>query len=222
MLSLDTHYKTLYVYTNLQANHTDLTYRQVGKRVFDICIASLVCMTILSWLIPVMGLIIWIESPGPILYIQKRTGYRGNWFNCLKFRTMTYNPQATFKQAVKNDNRITRIGGFLRRTNFDEMPQFINVLIGDMSVVGPRPHALQHSAQFWNTMPNYRKRYRVKPGITGLAQVQGCRGETDQLIKMQHRIRYDRFYNRKRSFALDLWICWLTAKSMMQGNVNAW
>ena len=222
MLSLDSPYKTLYVYSELRANRNDFTYHQVGKRVFDICIASFAALTILSWLTPIVGLLIWIESPGPILYIQKRTGYRGSWFRCLKFRTMTHNPQATFKQAVRNDKRITRIGGFLRRTNLDELPQFINVLMGDMSIVGPRPHALQHSAQFWNTMPNYRKRYGVKPGITGLAQIRGCRGETDQLIKMQHRVRYDRFYNRKRSIALDIWICWSTAKSMMQGNVNVW
>ncbi|AUD06958.1 sugar transferase [Spirosoma pollinicola] len=222
MLSLDSHYKTLYVYSELRANHNDFTYHQAGKRVFDICIASFVAITILSWLTPLLGLLIWIESPGPILYIQKRTGYRGSWFRCLKFRTMTHTPQATFKQAVKDDKRITRIGGFLRRTNLDEMPQFINVLMGDMSIVGPRPHALQHSAQFWNTMPNYRKRYRVKPGITGLAQIRGCRGETDQLIKMQHRVRYDRFYNRKRSIAFDIWICWSTAKSMVEGNVNVW
>jgi putative colanic acid biosynthesis UDP-glucose lipid carrier transferase len=135
---------------------------------------------------------------------------------------MTHNTGAVFKQATKFDHRVTKIGGFLRRTNLDEMPQFLNVLFGDMSIVGPRPHALQHSAQFWNSMPEYRKRYRVKPGITGLAQVRGCRGETDQLIKMQHRVKYDRFYNRKKSAGLDLWICWLTVKAMIQGNVNAW
>ncbi|UHG93667.1 sugar transferase [Spirosoma oryzicola] len=173
-------------------------------------------------MIPLVGIIIRLTSAGPVLYIQKRTGYRGIAFNCLKFRTMTHNPAASFKQAIKNDSRVTPIGRFLRRTNLDEMPQFLNVLKGDMSIVGPRPHALQHSAQFWNTMPEYRKRYRVRPGITGLAQVRGCRGETNEDIKMVHRVKYDRFYNRRKSSCLDLWICWLTIKSMVRGNANVW
>ena len=222
MLSLDSYYKTIYVYADSQPRKHKLSYQQLGKRVFDICFSLFVTISILSWLIPLLGLLIRLESPGPILYVQKRTGFRGIWFRCLKFRTMTHNPKAAFQQAIKNDNRVTPLGRFLRRTNLDEMPQFLNVLIGDMSIVGPRPHALQHSAQFWNTMPEYRKRYRVKPGITGLAQVRGCRGETDQLIKMQHRVKYDRFYNRKKSPALDIWICWLTVKSMVEGNMNVW
>jgi len=135
---------------------------------------------------------------------------------------MTHNPKASFRQASQNDNRITRIGRFLRQSNLDELPQFINVLRGEMSVVGPRPHALEHSAQFWHSMPDYKKRYRTKPGITGLAQVRGCRGETRERIKMAHRVRYDRFYNRKQSFGLDLWICWQTLLSMIKGNINAW
>ncbi|MCK8493754.1 sugar transferase [Spirosoma sp. RP8] len=194
----------------------------MGKRIFDVCFALLVTIMILSWMIPLVGIVIRLTSIGPVLYIQKRTGYRGIAFNCLKFRTMTHNPVASFKQAIKNDNRVTPIGRFLRKTNLDEMPQFLNVLKGDMSIVGPRPHALQHSAQFWNTMPEYRKRYRVKPGITGLAQVRGCRGETSELIKMVHRVKYDRFYNRRKSPFLDLWICWLTVKSMMKGNKGVW
>lgn len=171
-------------------------------------------------MIPLVGMMIRLESAGPILFIQKRTGYRGRWFHCLKFRTMTYIPKARFKQATRDDKRVTALGHFLRRTSLDEMPQFLNVLFGDMSVVGPRPHAVQHSAVFWNTMPEYRKRYREKPGITGLAQVRGCRGETEQLMKMQHRIKYDRFYNRKRSFTLDMWVCWLTVKSMLKGDAQ--
>ncbi|WP_338875986.1 sugar transferase [Spirosoma sp. SC4-14] len=177
---------------------------------------------VLSWLLPLLGALILLDSRGPIFYIQKRTGYRGSWFNCLKLRTMTHNPNASFRQASKNDGRVTRIGRFLRQSNLDELPQFINVLRGDMSIVGPRPHALEHSAQFWNTMPEYKKRYRVKPGITGLAQVRGCRGETSERIKMHHRVRYDRFYNRKKSLRLDIWICWQTVLSMLKGNINAW
>lgn len=222
MLSLDSHYKSLYVYAESRTRQREFAYQQMGKRMFDIVFALFVLILILSWLIPIVGLLIKLNSTGPILYIQKRTGYRGVPFNCFKFRTMTHNPKAVFKQATKEDNRVTTIGRFLRKTNLDEMPQFLNVLIGDMSIVGPRPHALQHSAQFWHIMPEYRKRYRVKPGITGLAQVRGCRGETDKLIKMQHRVKYDRFYNRKKTPVLDLWICWLTVKAMITGNKNAW
>ncbi|PRY44177.1 putative colanic acid biosynthesis UDP-glucose lipid carrier transferase [Spirosoma oryzae] len=222
MLSLDSHYKPLYVYAELGSKRSEFTYQQTGKRIFDICFSLLVTLMILSWLIPLVGIIIRLTSKGPILYVQKRTGYRGAAFNCLKFRTMTHNPTASFRQAIKNDDRVTPIGRFLRRTNLDEMPQFLNVLKGEMSIVGPRPHALPHSAQFWNTMPDYRKRYRVKPGITGLAQVRGCRGETDLLIKMKHRVKYDRFYNRKKSFMLDLWVCWLTIVSMIKRDRNAW
>ncbi|MBO0947786.1 sugar transferase [Fibrella forsythiae] len=223
MLSLDSHYKALYVYAEPRTRNNDTIIRLQGKRVFDICFSLLVTVFVLSWMIPILGILIKLCSPGPILFIQKRTGYRGIPFSCIKFRTMTYSPKEdTFKQTTKNDCRVTPLGRFLRRTNLDEMPQFLNVLVGDMSVVGPRPHALPHSAQFWNTMPSYRKRYRVKPGITGLAQVRGCRGETDKLIKMHHRVKYDRFYNRKQSQMLDIWICWLTVSAMLRGNVHAW
>ncbi|WP_460979738.1 sugar transferase [Spirosoma knui] len=222
MLSLDSHYKPLYVYAEPRTRHSNSVYRNIGKRLFDISFALVITLFVLPWLIPLVGLLIRIGSPGPIFYIQKRTGYRGSSFHCLKFRTMVHDPRAKFRQATQNDNRVTPIGRFLRRTNLDEMPQFLNVLIGDMSVVGPRPHAIQHSAQFWNVMPDYRKRYRVKPGITGLAQVRGCRGETSDLMKMQHRVKYDRFYNRKKNLILDLWICWLTIKSMVKGNMNVW
>ncbi|QKZ15437.1 sugar transferase [Spirosoma sp. KUDC1026] len=222
MISLDSHYKVLYVYAESRSQRGSAPIKPQGKRLFDVMFSLLVIVLVLSWLLPLVGILIKLSSSGPVLFIQKRTGYKGIPFNCLKFRTMAYNPNADFKQATRHDNRITPIGRFLRKTNLDEIPQFINVLLGDMSIVGPRPHALPHSAQFWNTLPEYRKRYRVKPGITGLAQVRGCRGETDQLIKMQHRVKYDRFYNRKKSPLLDVWICWLTIKAMILGNVNAW
>ncbi|WP_460670875.1 sugar transferase [Larkinella ripae] len=219
MLSLDTNLQTLYV-DNDRVRRRDIAYKNFGKRIFDICFSVLVLMLVLSWMIPLIGLLILFGSRGPVLFIQKRTGYLGKEFNCLKFRTMVYNPTEDFKQVTKNDARVTAIGRFLRKTNLDEMPQFLNVLIGDMSIVGPRPHALSHSAQYWNTMPDYRKRYRIKPGITGLAQVNGCRGETDKLVKMRHRVRYDRFYNRKKSLQLDVWICWLTIASMVKGKTQ--
>lgn len=222
MLSIDSHHKMLYVYQEVLTQRKPVTHSHVWKRLFDLSIALLVCIIILSWMIPLLGALIMLETPGPILYIQKRTGYLGKWFYCLKFRTMRHEPHCDFRQATQNDKRVTIIGLFLRKTNLDEMPQFLNVLIGNMSVVGPRPHALEHSVQYWNTMPDYRKRYRQKPGITGLAQIRGARGETDQAIKMRHRIRYDRFYSRRRSLQLDVWICWRTVKAMLTGNVNAW
>ncbi len=135
---------------------------------------------------------------------------------------MYYVENPAFAQATKDDPRITRLGQFLRRTNLDEMPQFLNVLLGDMSVVGPRPHAVQHDSQYWYKINDYRSRYSIRPGITGLAQVRGARGETDELIKMRHRLRYDLHYIKKQSVLVDINLCWLTIKSMIKGSVNAW
>lgn len=193
----------------------------VGKRLFDILFSLVITILILSWMIPLVSAIIYLTSPGPALFLQWRTGHNRRHFRCIKFRTMYHQPDSPFKQATRNDLRVTRFGAFLRRTNLDEMPQFLNVLWGDMSVVGPRPHAVQHDAQHWG-MQGYSDRYCVRPGITGLAQVRGCRGETSELIRMKHRLRYDRYYIRKATLLLDLRICWWTAKQMLKGNINAW
>ncbi|QJW88505.1 sugar transferase [Spirosoma taeanense] len=192
-----------------------------GKRLFDIVVSGLVIVSLLIWLVPVIGLLIRLTSPGPMLFIQLRTGRNGRPFRCLKFRTMTYDKNAQFKQATKNDSRVTPIGRFLRKSNLDELPQVFNVLLGDMSIVGPRPHPIQLDAQHWSTMAGYPKRYAVKPGITGLAQVRGCRGETARLIDMQHRIRFDHLYIRKQTLPLDLKICWWTVTSMIKGDKKA-
>lgn len=191
------------------------------KRVFDFATAMLVTLFILSWLTPLVALAIWLTSPGPVLFIQLRTGRSGQPFRCFKFRTMAYSPAAPFKQATKNDTRVTRLGRFLRRTNLDEMPQFVNVLLGDMAVVGPRPHAVQMDAHYWYTLNGYPDRYRVKPGITGLAQVRGCRGETDTVQKMKHRLRLDHFYIQKWSIWLDVRICWWTVIRVIKGDEKA-
>lgn len=192
------------------------------RRLFDLVMASLVALFVLSWLIPVVGLAIRLSSPGPILFVQLRTGRNGRHFRCFKFRTMTYERNASFKQATKNDARITRVGAFLRKTNLDEMPQFLNVLLGHMSVVGPRPHPIQLDAQHWNTLDGYKERYLVKPGITGLAQVRGCRGETAELIQMVHRVRLDKWYIGRRSILLDMKICWWTVEKMVIGDRAAY
>lgn len=184
-------------------------------------VATLVTVLILVWLIPGISLLIMLTSPGPPLFVQYRTGRNGRPFRCLKFRTMTHQRNSAFQQATREDSRITRVGGFLRRTNLDEMPQFLNVLLGQMSVVGPRPHAIQHDAEYWFSIPDYRKRYSVVPGITGLAQVRGARGLTDDDLKMQHRLRYDLFYIKNRSLLQDIKICWWTVESTFRGDKNA-
>lgn len=193
-----------------------------GKRIFDLVIAGLVTVFILSWLIPLVGLVIMLTSRGPAIFIQTRSGLHGRHFACYKFRTMHWSSsQGPFHQASKNDTRVTPVGRFLRRTNLDEMPQFLNVLLGQMSIVGPRPHPIQLDAQFWHSMPGYPHRYQVRPGITGLAQAQGCRGETSSTLKMKHRLMYDQFYIRKASLGLDTSICLHTLLSMLKGNTDA-
>ncbi|MEZ0541024.1 sugar transferase [Fibrella arboris] len=197
-------------------------YERYGKRIFDIVVASFVLVFMLSWMIPIIGIAIRLSSPGPMLFRQKRSGRHGREFWCLKFRSMYHRPRGHFAQCEKNDPRVTSIGAFLRRSNLDEMPQFLNVLMGDMSIVGPRPHAVQHDDRYWFTMPNYHVRYQIRPGITGLAQVRGARGETDKFIKMKHRVEYDKLYVRKQSFLVDIKLCIATIAAMLKGNVNAW
>jgi putative colanic acid biosynthesis UDP-glucose lipid carrier transferase len=197
-------------------------YTLVGKRVLDFVAALFVLLFVLSWLIPLLSLVVRLDSSGPIFFVQRRSGREGRPFYCFKFRTMIHNQQVSgFQQTAKNDSRVTRVGQFLRKTNLDEMPQFINVLLGDMSLVGPRPHAILHDAEHWASAA-YRERYWVRPGITGLAQVRGSRGDTKGHRKMEHRVRYDHLYISRQSFLLDLKICAQTLKLMKQGDKNAW
>jgi len=194
-----------------------------GKRVFDIVISCFVTALVLSWLLPLIGLAIVLTSRGPALFVQIRSGRNGRQFKCFKFRTM-YMPlpdRNPFIQTSQNDPRVTRLGRLLRRTNLDEMPQFLNVLLGDMSLVGPRPHPIELDAQYWYTLPDYPARYGLRPGITGLAQVSKCRGNVTNVRMMKHRIDYDRFYIRHASARLDLLICLKTLKAMFTGNTDA-
>ena len=197
-------------------------YARYGKRCFDLVLSLLVCVFIMSWLFPLVGLLIKLTSPGPVLFRQRRTGRNGRDFWCLKFRTMRHKPRAGFEQCARHDPRVTAIGKFLRRSNLDEMPQFLNVLVGEMSVVGPRPHPIELDDRYWFVLPTYHLRYLVKPGITGLAQVRGARGETNGMIRMKHRVQYDMLYARRQSLALDVKLCLGTVKGMVKGNVNAW
>ncbi len=133
----------------------------------------------------------------------------------------SHTPKGEFRQTSRDDARVTPIGRFLRKTNLDEMPQFLNVLIGDMTIVGPRPHAVWHDAQHWASAA-YRERYWMRPGITGLAQIRGARGEVGETQKMGHRIRYDHFYISRQSFLLDIKIVLYTLKLTFKGDINAW
>lgn len=197
-------------------------YTVVGKRCIDIVVSSLVIVFVLLWLTPLIALLLYIDSPGPFYFKQKRTGARGRPFTCFKFRTMiAAQPAGRFRQTAKDDPRVTKLGGFLRKTNIDEMLQFINVLIGDMTLIGPRPHAILHDAMHWQS-PSYRARYLVKPGITGLAQIRGSRGITDQGQLMEHRVKYDHFYINRQTFFLDAKIFLETIRLTVQGDSNAW
>jgi putative colanic acid biosynthesis UDP-glucose lipid carrier transferase len=165
----------------------------------------------LSPLLLVIALLVKLSSPGPVLFRQARLGMDGKRFDVFKFRTMVVHQDHGVTQAKRNDPRVTRIGAFLRRTSLDELPQFLNVLRGEMSVVGPRPHALEHNEMYKELIDRYMLRHRVKPGITGWAQINGLRGQTDTVEKMRARIEYDIYYIRNWSFGLDLRIIASTA-----------
>ena len=176
----------------------------VAKRIFDIVISISVLIFIFSWIFPILYVLIRLTSKGPAFFIQKRVGFLGRSFPCLKFRTMHVNAEANTKQATDNDPRITRMGRFLRHSNLDELPQFLNVLAGHMSVVGPRPHMYNDCDNFSNAVEGYKFRTLMKPGITGLAQVKGYRGPAQTFDKIFRRYQWDAFYVRNASFWLDM------------------
>ncbi len=192
------------------------------KRSFDIIVSALFTICIFPILFIVLGTIIKLTSKGPIFFRQKRTGENGEDFTCLKFRTMTVNEDADEKQATKGDARITKIGAFMRKTNLDEMPQFLNVLIGNMSIVGPRPHMLKHTEIYSHLIDKYMVRHFAKPGITGWAQVTGFRGETKDLSEMEGRIRQDVWYIENWTFWLDVKIIIKTVTNMIRGEEKAY
>lgn len=192
------------------------------KRVFDIFFSLAIILFIFSWLFPIIAFLIKIQSPGPVLYIHDRIGLNNVPFKCLKFRTMyTRKKDEPFQQTVKGDPRIFPIGRFLRKTNIDEFPQFFNSLMGDISIVGPRPMILGHMLEYDHEIEEMYSRHLVKPGITGLAQVTGYRGEIDGVKKMRGRIRMDRYYLHNWSFVLDLKIIWWTIRNSIVGDENA-
>ncbi len=192
------------------------------KRTFDIFFSALVLLSICSWLFPLLAILIKLDSKGPVFFFQKRYGFHDEVFNCFKFRTMRVNEDSTHKTTSENDKRITKIGKFLRKTSLDEMPQFINVLIGDMSIVGPRPHMLLVDDFYKLKIGRYSVRSLVKPGITGLAQVNGLRGDNgDMELNMQKRILADAFYVKNWSVSLDSVIIFKTIFLVITGDKNA-
>ena len=192
------------------------------KRIFDIFFSLFVCVFLLSWLALILWILVKLESKGPLLFKQKREGINGKEFVCYKFRSMKINMLADKVHATKNDFRVTKIGAFLRKTSIDEFPQFINVLLGDMSVVGPRPHLESLSLEYQKEVDDYLKRHIVKPGITGLAQVSGYRGEIKNQSDIKNRIRFDIFYIENWSFYLDLKIIIRTIFNVFTGEEKAY
>ncbi|WP_437920223.1 exopolysaccharide biosynthesis polyprenyl glycosylphosphotransferase [Sphingobacterium sp. LRF_L2] len=195
---------------------------RIKKRLVDLLISGFVIVFILSWMIPIIGLIIKIQSPGPIFFKQPRSGRNNKTFGCYKFRSMVVNKESGDKQATKGDRRITPIGAFLRKTNLDEFPQFLNVFLGQMSVVGPRPHMLSHTEHYSRLIQHYMVRQFVKPGITGWAQVNGYRGETKDPELMAKRVEFDIEYMSNWSAMLDFKIVCMTAINMIRGEKNAY
>jgi putative colanic acid biosynthesis UDP-glucose lipid carrier transferase len=192
------------------------------KRMLDIFISSLFLIFVGSWLFLIIGFLIKLDSRGPVFYKQLRDGQFNNKFLCFKFRTMTFNPSDEFRQATRNDPRVTKFGAFLRKTSLDELPQLINVLIGDMSIVGPRPHAVEMNLDCEDRFKNYKFRHLVKPGITGLAQSKGFRGEIKSDFDMRSRLRMDLFYIEKWNFILDIRIIFMTVIGIIFKNENAY
>ncbi|WP_264565349.1 exopolysaccharide biosynthesis polyprenyl glycosylphosphotransferase [Flavobacterium sp. N3904] len=196
-------------------------YNRLVKRIFDVVFSILVIVFILSWLYPLLAFFIKRQSKGPVLFKQMRTGKKNEPFWCYKFRSMYINAGDECQQARKDDDRITPIGKFIRRTSLDEMPQFFNVLMGKMSVVGPRPHMIKHTSDYNDHINNFMVRHFVKPGITGLAQVSGLRGETKKVSDMKRRVTADIMYLQRWSLITDIKICFATVIVTLKGDENA-
>ncbi len=195
---------------------------RVVKRIFDIIFSILVIIFVMSWLTPILWIIIKLDSRGSAFFKQKREGLRGELFVCYKFRSMKINAVSDNKHTIKNDIRVTSFGSFLRRTSLDELPQFFNVLKGNMSVVGPRPHLKSVSIEYQKNVNNYLDRHAVKPGITGLAQVRGYRGEITKKTDIKNRIRLDIFYIENWAILLDIKIILQTIFNVFKGEEKAY
>lgn len=192
------------------------------KRTFDLVISSLCILLVFWWVYLLVAIMTKIFQPGPVFFKQKRSGLGGKEFICYKFRSMKVNAQSDTVQATKDDPRKTKFGELLRKTNIDELPQLINVLKGEMSIVGPRPHMIKHTEEYSALIDKYMVRHWVRPGITGWAQVNGARGETRQLWQMEDRIKKDIWYIENWSLTLDLQIIFMTFVNMLKGDKDAY
>lgn len=209
------------VVMNPQEIPLDNLISRYAKRLFDVVFSLIIIVGLFSWMFPILAIIIKLNSKGPVFFKQKRTGINNKAFYCYKFRSMYVNNEADTLQFKVGDKRVTSVGNFLRRTSLDELPQFFNVLLSNMSIVGPRPHMIKHTEDYSPLIDYYRVRHYVKPGITGWAQVNGYRGETNELWKMERRVKYDMEYIENWRFLWDLHIIWLTVFSP-QSTLNAY
>ena len=198
--------------TPIQSHPLEDDRNRAVKRGIDILVSFIFIAAVLSWLIPLMAVLIKLDSKGPVFFLQKRNKRRGELFSCIKFRSMRSNVDADILPAGRNDIRITKLGKFLHKHYLDELPQFFNVLWGDMSIIGPRPHMVSENIKYDGLIKNYNSRHKVKPGITGLAQAMGYVGETDNAHKMKTRVDMDIFYIRHWSFRLDMIILYRTLR----------
>lgn len=200
----------------------DNSINRFVKRSFDLIFSFIIILLVLSWMYPIFAILIKLESKGPVLFKQWREGKNGEHFLCWKFRTMIINDEADVLWASKDDPRTTRFGAFLRRTSLDEFPQFINVFFGQMSVVGPRPHPISLNRAYKDKVQKFAKRHESKPGVTGLAQAMGYRGEITDYYQMSSRVKLDRFYLQNWSFLLDIKIVFLTIFGIAKGQEKAY
>lgn len=200
----------------------ELWFNYWVKRTFDLVFSLLIILFVLSWLIPIIALLIKLDSKGPVFFRQKRHGLDNEEFDCIKFRSMLVNATADTELASKNDIRITRLGKFLRSSSIDEMPQFINVLLGDMSVVGPRPHMLSVNEDYAQRFDKFMERHYIRPGVTGLAQVNGFRGEVLTDKDVENRLKFDLYYIENWTLFLDIKIILITIKNFILGDEKAY
>ena len=207
---------------SFRAEPLQKTRNSIRKRVFDVAVSSIAILFVLSWLMPVLAILIKLSSKGPVFFKQQRSGKDNKPFLCYKFRSMTANNSSEAKQATKNDVRITPIGAFMRKTSIDELPQFFNVITGDMSIAGPRPHMLIHTEEYSAIIDKYMVRQFLKPGITGWAQVNGYRGETSETSMMEKRVEHDIWYMENWSLMLDIKILFMTVINIFKGEEKAY
>ncbi|MET1054828.1 MAG: exopolysaccharide biosynthesis polyprenyl glycosylphosphotransferase [Pedobacter sp.] len=209
---------------SLRAEPMEYATAQVKKRVFDVVLSLIISILLLSWLLPILAVIIKLDSKGPVFFTQKRSGKNNKEFSCLKLRSLKAhnNADGAVVQVTKNDDRTTRVGRFLRKSNLDELPQFLNVLMGDMSIVGSRPHMLKHTIDFANMESDYMVRHLSKPGVTGWAQINGHRGEIKQPGQLKQRLEHDIWYIENWNVWLDIRIILLTVYVTIRGDKNAY